>query len=537
MNGFAPLIEGFLAFALTMLALTTGVSAIVGAINQVRRKHARGLRDMVRLLYLREIVPLLLAGDGRAAAASGPDGTPGDALATPRAINVAGSRIVVDMNALVPHAVEQFEGQAGAAPNRERRPAALLRMGASRAEFIYDMTFMPLPVVVERIETNGPDYWRNQLESTEWLSGGRWYQVLAHPRRVGRYWRSLRYSLQCLQDGEFRERLTCSDAGVQLKAQRAWEARGLADWDALVEQLLKRFQVLGAASSETFARHSRGWCVAVGFVLAAMLNIDSLDLLNSYLTDPGLRQRVLDRSEAIMAQETPEAATDGGTVAAPARARFDAASAQLTSAARELSGTLETIRASATGEGAAAAKDVAAQLEKVAAQVKDVQSGVSALETDVTQADQRIRGVTRALTTSFPIGWKRFPNCAAMDSPDVRCEGRAFARRAAGAAAPGTALGALVNAPTRWSSVLMTAQTADPDAFNQWVLGVLLTGLMLGLGTPFWVQAVSTTFNLRRWDQRKADTANTVTTANGDGAQKPPAARHVSSGAGTPAGA
>ena len=208
----------------------------------------------------------------------------------------------------------------------------------------------------------------------------------------------------------------------------------------------------------------------------------------------------------------------------------------MTSAARELSGTLETIRASATGEGAAVAKDVATQLERVAAQVKDVQSGVSALETDVTQADQRIRGVTRALTTSFPIGWKRFPNCAAMDSPDVRCEGRAFARRAAGAA-PGTALAALVAAPARWSSALITAQTADPDAFNQWVLGVLMTGLMLGLGTPFWVQAVSTAFNLRRWDQRKADTANTVTTANGDGAQKPPAARGVSSGAGTPAGA
>ena len=181
MNGFAPLIEGFLAFALTMLALTTGVSAIVGAINQLRRKHARGLRDMVRLLYLREIVPL--EGEGKRAATSGPDGTSGDALAP----------------------------------------------GARRAEFIYDMTFMPLPVVVERLETNGPDYWRNQLESAEWLSGERWYHVLAHPRRVGRYWRSLRYSLQCLQDGEFRERLTCSDAGVQLKAQRgvegAWAGR------------------------------------------------------------------------------------------------------------------------------------------------------------------------------------------------------------------------------------------------------------------------------------------------------------------------
>ena len=58
-NGFAPLIEGFLAFALTMLALTTAVSAIVGALHHLRRRHARGLRDMVRVLYARDLTPLV----------------------------------------------------------------------------------------------------------------------------------------------------------------------------------------------------------------------------------------------------------------------------------------------------------------------------------------------------------------------------------------------------------------------------------------------------------------------------------------------
>jgi len=542
MNGFAPLLEGFLAFALTMVALTTGVSAIVGAINQLRRKHARGLRDMVRLLYLREIVPLL-DGQQPGQAPGGRAITPGQsdasAMRGQRTMDVGGPGIVMDMSGPVLHARETLEQESIPPATSAASPVAeptSLTPSQRRAEFIYDMTFMPLPVVVERLEREGPDCWRNQLESAERLAGERWYEYLIHPKRVGRFWRSLRYSLQCLQDGEFRERLGSSDVGAQLKAQRAWEARGLANWDALVEHLLKKFQVIGSASSETFARHSRGWCVAVGFVLAAMLNIDSLDLLNSYLTDPDVRQRVLDRSDAILAQETPAAATEAVAVAAPVRERFDAASTQLTNAARELSGTLEVLRSNATAEGAAVVTDVAAQLERVAAQVKDVQSGVNALESDVTLAEQRIRGVTRSLTASFPIGWKRFPNCSATDSPDVRCQGRAFARQADREPGSTTALAALTAAPTRWSSVLMSAQGADPDAFNQWVVGVLLTGLLLGLGTPFWVQAVSTTFNLRRWDPKKAD-SSTAAATNGEASRNAAAARDAAADASKLAGA
>jgi hypothetical protein len=519
MNGFAPLIEGFLAFALTMLALTTGVSAIVGAIHHLRRLHARGLRDMVRLLYLREIVSLL-DGDGTTKPASGssPSDASGTAPPNTLTIDAGGRTVVVDMSAPVPSAREKL----GDAMEQTSHSAMLapLSKGAQRAEFIYDMTFMPLPVVVERLETKGKHYWREKLQSAEKLADARWYHALIHWKRLIRYWVSLRYSLECLQDGEFRERFASSDVGVQLQEQHAWEKRGLPNWDALVEHLLKKFRVIGAASSETFARHSRAWCVAVGFLLAAMLNIDSLDLLNSYLTDPGLRQRVLDRSDAILAQETPAAVTDVGTVTAPARTRFDAATAQLTNAARDLSGTLEIMRSNAAGtERDALAKNVASQLENVAGQMKAVQVGVNDLEADVTLAEQRIRGVTRSLTASFPIGWKRFPNCSANDSPDVRCQGRTFAHPATEAVAPVIGLATMTAAPRRWSSVLLAAQAADPDAFNQWVVGVMLTGLLLGLGTPFWVQAVSAAFSLRRWDPK---TVATNTANAGD------AARHTS---------
>ena len=498
MTGFAPLIEGFLAFALTMLALTTGVSAIVGALHHLRRWHARGLRDMVRLLYTRELVPLL------------------NESARDITVDIAGGRLVVEAAASpVPHMQERLGGAApvessavGGTPSQTSRAAI-----SQRAEFIYDMTFMPVPDVVEKLESKGPTYWRDKLVSAEQLCGWPWYSTLLHPQRAGRRWLTLRYSLAALKAEEFRERLGASDLGEQLKKQQAWTARGLAGWDELAGYLWKRFESIGGASSETFARHSRGWSVAVGFFLAFFLNVDSLDLLNSYLTDPSLRQQVLAQSDAIQSQRVPAPAAGGETTIASAQAALTKTTTQLTRTAEDLSKSLDTITSTLNTEDSQRfAKTVQDGLRSAIAQAGEVQAGVEVLGGEAVEAEQTIRGVTQSLSASFPIGWKRFPNCTA-ESADLRCrrqrEASSQAPAQAGAAASESRW-PLVATWSRYSTVLMTASAADPEGFNQWVIGVILTGLLLGLGTPFWVQAVSAAFSLRRWDPRK--------TASGDAA-------------------
>lgn len=451
MSGFAPLIEGFLAYALTMLALTMGVSAIVGAVHHLRRRHARGLRDMVRLLYERELVPLL---------------------------------------------TDEPEKNKTEPPDKESLEQA---RRARRAQFIYDMTFMPVPDVVDKLETEGKDYWRKKLESADRLVGTPWYTTLFHPKRVGRRWQTLRYSLAALKDDEFRDRLAASDVGKQLQTQQAWTARKLASWDELVAQLLKRFQTIGGAASETFARHSRGWSVVVGCLLAVLLNVDSLDLLNSYMTDPSLRQQVIERREAILAQQGPAPLAEAATTLAPARARLAAATTKLAGTAKGLKSDVDALASTlGAGEARRLAGIVQSGLQGVVEQFNDVQTGLGELGRDLTEAEQKIRGVTSSLTTSFPIGWKRFPNCSTAGSPDLRCPGGGFK---------------LEHQDHWWwwapihrtSSTLAAARSADSAAFYQWTVGVLLTALLLGLGTPFWVQAVSAAFNLRRWVTKKDD--------------------------------
>ena len=59
MDGFLPLVEAFLAFALTILALTTAVSALVGTGQRLLRWRPRVLREMVDFFYRNEVQELI----------------------------------------------------------------------------------------------------------------------------------------------------------------------------------------------------------------------------------------------------------------------------------------------------------------------------------------------------------------------------------------------------------------------------------------------------------------------------------------------
>ena len=62
MNGFLPLIEAFLAFALTMLALATAVSALLGVWMRIFRWRSYGFRMSVKSIYDSQIKQRLETG-------------------------------------------------------------------------------------------------------------------------------------------------------------------------------------------------------------------------------------------------------------------------------------------------------------------------------------------------------------------------------------------------------------------------------------------------------------------------------------------
>ena len=88
MDGFLPLVEGFLAFALTILALTTAVSALVGTVQRLLRWRPRVLREMVDFFYRNEVQDLIEELGKVAAAGNG--GSGGDNADPPEASSAAG---------------------------------------------------------------------------------------------------------------------------------------------------------------------------------------------------------------------------------------------------------------------------------------------------------------------------------------------------------------------------------------------------------------------------------------------------------------
>ncbi len=305
------------------------------------------------------------------------------------------------------------------------------------------------------------------------------------------------------------------------------------------------FRTIGLASSESFARTSRVKSVVVGFVLAFAVNVDSIDLLNSYLTDPELRARVLAQSEEILAPEP--AAPDREEE--PARSPEDL-TRRTDRLNRETEGLLEEFKGqvAASGLDEEQAEELIASLEgQIAGVVEglaEVESGLGELQLSLTEARGKVQGTVRALTASFPVGWSRFPNCSDR-SPDLRCAGRNFVKEAvervgvaqvkkrselkaqtdAGANSQGAAGRTEIRARLEEAEQAVT-DTADQVAaglsqaavfratlgvareearadYFQWLAGVLLTGVLLGLGTPFWIQVVNSALELRRWVERE----------------------------------
>lgn len=388
MDGFLPLIEAFLAFALTMVALTTAVSAIVGIFHRLLRLRARGLRQMMDYYFRNEIIPFLQSI--RAKQTAQPKKT--DAI-----------KPVLDN----PH--------------------------ESKIEFLVDMTLVPAVVLQRGAESERA---REALVERD-------------------TWQSLAHGLDTLTSEEFAKRLKASRVGHILEDYCSSTGQAFDDWVTLLEE---RFASLSGAASERFMRSARIWTVVTGFLLAFGINIDTFNLLNSYMTNPQLRASVIERADQIL--ESPQG---GG---AQQQGAGGASVDKLTEAVKRAKEAVPSDSAAA-----AALRDVTQTADELVKEARNVQS------------------IALGLTESFPIGWGLYPNCTQQrETVDLRC--LKLASRSTGSN---------LAMPASFGAALRFVWDHDASGFIRWIIGVLLTGLLLGLGTPFWVQAVNSMLRARGW--------------------------------------
>jgi len=242
--------------------------------------------------------------------------------------------------------------------------------------------------------------------------------------------------LTSLTPAEFMERLGSMDVGKELKDAAAAAGTDAANTvDHVLTDIAQKFEAFGKEAGSYFEGRARLLSVCVAIVLAFAIRVDAIELFNTYLRDPSARNNVIEQTQAVTAQY---------------KAAKDAAEA------------LEKISKSDNPPPSA---DVKAQVEALQ---KQWQSTVDSTRATVKQYSD----------LGLPIGWTK--QNATLNPDAATCSKGGVVR------------------------VLVEGETCDGVAgkVGLWsvlklICSLVLGGILIGLGGPFWANAVTGLTNIR----------------------------------------
>ena len=155
----------------------------------------------------------------------------------------------------------------------------------------------------------------NQAENAgSWLD--RWKTRLAHPwSSLVHFWEhSVRLwngrDLAAMTPAEFMERLGSTEVGhaiakANIDAEKAAEDAGATAAEAahvVLKHVAQKFEAFGKEASVYFEGRARLLSVVVAMALAFLAHVDAVDLFKTYLRDPNARAKVIEQSAAVTAQ-------------------------------------------------------------------------------------------------------------------------------------------------------------------------------------------------------------------------------------------
>ena len=292
-------------------------------------------------------------------------------------------------------------------------------------------------------------------------------------------WKDLARGVDTLPADEFRTRFRGSTVGRELLPQAPAlltvpaPANTPAE-EAYLDEAARRFQAYLAAAAESLTRRTRPWHVVASLVLVLALRVDAIEVVKSYLRSPEIVAKVIEIGLPKMAPgaAAPESTQDAGVSAEAGQ--FEAQLALLKSGVSQL-------------ELAKVALDGAAQadLDRLLTGAKATVAAAEAFGASARQEFGRTRNEVLWLVDGLPVGSDGYPFCA-VGTPDPRCQ----------AARTGNPPQWLVAASELIQPVL-PAEALPPAPTGRWLLGWLLTSLMVGLGTSVWMEVVNRMLSLR----------------------------------------
>ncbi|MET0657419.1 MAG: hypothetical protein ABW110_04585 [Steroidobacteraceae bacterium] len=282
---------------------------------------------------------------------------------------------------------------------------------------------------------------------------------------------------------EFADRLADTAVGRAI-------ARGGSEYvDNAINDLAQKFDRFGAASSKRYQDHARFWCVLASIILALMVNVDAVRVFQELLHDDQLTSSVI--------------------------ARYGAA----------------------VEEGAQRPQDLKESLALMS-QLRDEhiieESELEAFKDNIATAQLK---VAELRDTGLPITIEAWPFCTGVlgnTGRSAQSESNTGTPAANAALAPRDAqpkpadrkCTAVTELPS-WQGFREVARRLSSSAGAVWLLSVLLAGVLVGLGAPFW-------FDLARGLTRSAQILRAAGVGSKDEKKPAPAVIVTQAGASSP---
>ena len=154
--------------------------------------------------------------------------------------------------------------------------------------------------------------------------------------------------LTSLTASEFMERLGSMDVGQELrKAASETGAEAAAAVDAVLTDIAQKFEAFGKEAATYFEGRARLLSVCVAIVLAFAIRVDAIELLSTFLHDPNARNNVIEQTKAVTAQykAANEAAQNLQKVSSAAPVETEEAKKQVEAVLKDLQTTVDSTKA------------------------------------------------------------------------------------------------------------------------------------------------------------------------------------------------
>ena len=322
---------------------------------------------------------------------------------------------------------------------------------------------------------------------------------IAAPRRMGRFLKqlflgdkmraglyekvSLEYMLRCLAESRSIKQASIT-AGETLKVE--------------FNRIARKYEEFGSSVSASFKHHAQAWSIGIGIVLALVANIDGLRIFEAYRVDPGLAAAVIEQQDKfIQNHQNAQGSLD----------EFNRKLTKFQKAVKEKSEELDKAKKDKREEA------VLAEKEKALAEAEAVLENQIALKNIQQTAQRAQQQLVDLVALGVPLGWKLYPNCPyggtleqwSMSSP--KCK-----------AIPEGKRGKIVGFERFGGRIVNTAGN-DLAGFFLWLFVVVGTGVLIGLGAPFWFDIAKRLSQIRKGLQSTAASTEyrlSANDANGD---------------------